>query len=127
MRQKTKNHQNQWSIDKKFDFFPQSLSHIPRWVHLVQKTQAKNSHAWAPLRNVHFFMFPLVWGQVGLALRDRNSYSASGSEFTDPIESGPSPYPENGGIDIFKPEIRGLGGARGGSAGHDVWRLGALP
>jgi hypothetical protein len=50
MRQKTKNHQNQGSIDKKFDFFPQSLGHIPRWVHLVQKTRAKNSHAWAPLR-----------------------------------------------------------------------------
>ncbi len=50
MRQKTKNYQNQGSTDKKFDFFPQSLSHIPRWVHLVQKTRAKNSHAWAPLR-----------------------------------------------------------------------------
>ncbi len=49
MRQKTKNHQTQGSIDKKFDFFPQSLSHIPRWVYLVQKTRAKNSHAWAPL------------------------------------------------------------------------------
>jgi hypothetical protein len=49
MRQKTKNRQNQGSIDKKFDFFHQSLSHIPRWVHLVQKTRAKNSHAWAPL------------------------------------------------------------------------------
>jgi hypothetical protein len=47
---KTKNHQNQVSIDKKFDFFPQSLTHIPRWVHLVQKTRANNSHAWAPLR-----------------------------------------------------------------------------
>ncbi len=50
VRQKTKNHQNQGSIDKKFDFFPQSLRHIPRWVHLVQKTRAKNSHAWAPLK-----------------------------------------------------------------------------
>ncbi len=49
MRQKTKNHQNQGSIDRKFDFFPQSLTHIPRWVHLVQKTRAKNSDAWAPL------------------------------------------------------------------------------
>jgi hypothetical protein len=49
MRQKTKNHQNQGSIDKKFDFFHQSPTHIPRWVHLVQKTRAKNSHAWAPL------------------------------------------------------------------------------
>jgi hypothetical protein len=49
VRQKTKNYQNQGSTDKKFDFFPQSLSHIPRWVHLVQKTRAKNSHAWAPL------------------------------------------------------------------------------
>jgi hypothetical protein len=52
MRQKTKNHQNQGSIDKKFDFFPQSPTHIPRWVHLVQKTRAKKSHAWAPLKVV---------------------------------------------------------------------------
>ncbi len=52
MRQKTKNHQNQGSIDKKFDFFPQSPTHIPRWVHLVQKTRAKNSHAWAPLISI---------------------------------------------------------------------------
>jgi len=59
MRQKTKNHQNQGSIDKKFDFFPQSLSHIPRWVHFVQKTRAKNSHAWAPLK----YMFS-VWLQT---------------------------------------------------------------
>ncbi len=50
MRQKTKNQQNQGSIDKKFDFFHQSPTHIPRWVHLVQKTRAKNSHAWAPLK-----------------------------------------------------------------------------
>jgi hypothetical protein len=50
MRQKTKNYQNQESTDKKIKFFPQSLGHLPRWVHLVQKTRAKNSHAWAPLR-----------------------------------------------------------------------------
>jgi hypothetical protein len=50
MRQKTINLRNQGSFDKKFDFFPQTLSHIPRWVRLVQKTRAKNSHAWAPLR-----------------------------------------------------------------------------
>ncbi len=49
MRQKTKNHRKQGSSYKKFDFFPQTLSHIPRWVRFVQKTWAKNSHAWAPL------------------------------------------------------------------------------
>jgi hypothetical protein len=49
MRQKTKNIRNQGSYDKKMDFLVQSLSHIPRWVRLVQKTRAKNSHAWAPL------------------------------------------------------------------------------
>jgi hypothetical protein len=54
MQQKTKNHQNQGSIDKKFDFFPQSLSHITRWVHLVQKTQEEYSHAWAPLTSVPY-------------------------------------------------------------------------
>jgi hypothetical protein len=49
MRQKTIHLRNQGSFDKKFDFFPQTLSPIPRWVRLVQKTRAKNSHAWAPL------------------------------------------------------------------------------
>ena len=49
MRQKTINLRNQGSFDKKIDFFSQTLSHIPRWVCLEQKTQAKNSHAWAPL------------------------------------------------------------------------------
>jgi hypothetical protein len=49
MRQKTINLRNQGSFDKKFDFFSQILSHIPRWVRLVQKTRAKNSHAWALL------------------------------------------------------------------------------
>jgi hypothetical protein len=53
MRQKTKNIRNQGSYDKKIDFLVQSLSHIPRWVRLVQKTRAKNSHAWAPLRVSH--------------------------------------------------------------------------
>jgi hypothetical protein len=65
MRQKTKNHQNQGSIDKKFDFFPQSLSLIPRWVHLMQKTRAKNSHAWAPLKGLSHLMdlaFDEVYG-----------------------------------------------------------------
>ncbi len=47
---KNKNHRKQGSFDKKFDFFPQTLSHIPRWVRFVQKTRAKNSHAWAPLK-----------------------------------------------------------------------------
>ncbi len=30
-------------------------SHIPRWVRSVQKTHAKNSHAWAPLRYPYCF------------------------------------------------------------------------
>ncbi len=50
-RQKTKNIRNQGSYDKKMDFLVQSLSHIPRWVRLVQKTRAKNSHAWAPFKD----------------------------------------------------------------------------
>ncbi len=68
MRQKTKNHQNQGSFDKKFDFFPQSLSHIPRWVHLVEKTRAKNSHAWAPLRYRRTRLDRPKSGMVGQAL-----------------------------------------------------------
>jgi hypothetical protein len=51
MQQKTINLRNQGSFDKKIDFFPQTLSHIPRWVRLEQKTRAKNSHAWAPLNS----------------------------------------------------------------------------
>jgi hypothetical protein len=50
MRQKIKYVWNQGSNDKKMDFLVQSLSHIPRWVRLVQKTRTKNSHAWAPFR-----------------------------------------------------------------------------
>ena len=50
MRQKTINLLNQGSFDKKIDVFPQTLSHIPRWVRLVQKTRAKNCHAWTPLK-----------------------------------------------------------------------------
>ncbi len=64
MRRKTKNHQNQGSIDKKFDFFPQSPTHIPRWVHLVQKTRAKNSYAWAPLSCQQSYIAPIVAGVV---------------------------------------------------------------
>ncbi len=54
MRQKTINLRNQGSFDQKFDFFSQTLSHIPRWVRLVQKTRAKNSHAWAPLKGLSY-------------------------------------------------------------------------
>jgi hypothetical protein len=52
MRQKTINLRNQGSSDKKIDFFSQTLSHIPRWARLEQKTRAKNSHAWAPLSTI---------------------------------------------------------------------------
>ncbi len=55
MRQKTKNHRNQGSNEKKMFFLYQSRSRLPRWVHVVQKTRAKNSHAWAPL--ILFFYF----------------------------------------------------------------------
>ncbi len=51
MRQRTKNHRNQGSIDKKIRFFSKSLRHMSRWVRFVQKTRSKNSHAWAPLRD----------------------------------------------------------------------------
>jgi len=44
MRQKTKNHQNQESIDKKIDFLAQSPRYLPRWVYLVQKTRASEFH-----------------------------------------------------------------------------------
>ena len=48
MRQKTKNYRIKGSYAKIFLFFP---SHIPIRVWFVQKTRAKNSHAWAPLRS----------------------------------------------------------------------------
>jgi hypothetical protein len=47
---KTKNYRNQGSNAKKFLVFLKFPSHIPRWVCFVQKTRAKNSHAWAPLK-----------------------------------------------------------------------------
>jgi hypothetical protein len=50
MQQKTKKHQNKEPIDKKW-IFCSSPQVTYRWVHLVQKTPAKNSHAWAPLRH----------------------------------------------------------------------------
>ncbi len=49
MRQKTKNYRIKGSYAKNFLFFFYFPSHIPKWVRLVQKTRAKNSHAWAPL------------------------------------------------------------------------------
>jgi hypothetical protein len=50
MRQKTKNDRNQGSNAKQIFLLVLFPSPLPRWVRLVQKTRAKNSHAWAPLR-----------------------------------------------------------------------------
>ncbi len=78
MRQKTINLRNQGSFDKKIVFFPQTLSHIPRWVRFVQKTRAKNSHAWAPLKegrfqfvifSVFLKFFDVLWCHVVWHLR----------------------------------------------------------
>jgi hypothetical protein len=49
MRQKTKNYRIKGSNAKNFFLFFYFPSHIPIWVWFVQKTRAKNSHAWAPL------------------------------------------------------------------------------
>jgi hypothetical protein len=43
-------------MKKKKYFLDQSPSRLPRWVHVVRKTRAENSHAWATLtslKNVH--------------------------------------------------------------------------
>jgi hypothetical protein len=39
---------------------------MPRWVHFVQKTRAKNSHAWAPLNAVfkNIFFVLCVVGRI---------------------------------------------------------------
>jgi hypothetical protein len=50
MRQKTKNYRIKGSNAKFFFLFFNFPSHIPIWVWFVQKTRAKNSHAWAPLK-----------------------------------------------------------------------------
>jgi hypothetical protein len=50
MRQKTKNYRIRGSNAQKILFLFYFPSHIPIWVWFVQKTRAKNSHAWAPLR-----------------------------------------------------------------------------
>jgi hypothetical protein len=50
MLQKTKNHQNQGSIDKKwFSWFSPQVTY-PDGFTKCKKTQAKNSHAGAPLK-----------------------------------------------------------------------------
>ncbi len=50
MRQKDKNDRNQGQMLKKNFLLVLFLSPLTRWVRLVQKTRAKNYHAWAPLR-----------------------------------------------------------------------------
>jgi hypothetical protein len=62
MRQKTKNDRNQGSNAKKIFFLVLFPSPLPRWVRLVQKTRAKNSHAWAPLRS--FRLFSKIRGDI---------------------------------------------------------------
>jgi hypothetical protein len=57
MRQKTKNNRNQGSNAKKNFFWVLFPSPLPRWVRLVQKIRAKNSHAWAPLNDPEFFLY----------------------------------------------------------------------
>jgi hypothetical protein len=52
MQQKTKNNRNQGSNAKKNFLGVLFLSPLPKWVRLVQKMRAKNSHAW-PLLKVH--------------------------------------------------------------------------
>ncbi len=49
MRQKTKNYRIRGSNAQKIFILFYFPSHIPIWVWFVQKTRAKNSHAWAPL------------------------------------------------------------------------------
>ncbi len=50
LRQKTKNYRIRGSNAQKIFLLFYFPSHIPIWVWFVQKTRAKNSHAWAPLR-----------------------------------------------------------------------------
>ena len=52
MRQKTKNYRIRGSNAQKIFFLFYFPSHIPIWVWFVQKTRAKNSHAWAPLTSL---------------------------------------------------------------------------
>jgi hypothetical protein len=62
MRQKTKNYRIRGSNAQKFLFLFYFPSHIPIWVWFVQKTRAKNSHAWAPLKNIFFKdLILVVW------------------------------------------------------------------
>ncbi len=75
MRHKTINIRNHGSFDKKFDSFSQTLSHIPRRVRKVQKTRAKNSHAWAPLKFSIFFLFPC---QDSTGPRGRRGFQQTG-------------------------------------------------
>jgi hypothetical protein len=82
MQQKTINLRNQGWFDKKFDFFPKTLSPIPRWVRLVQKTRAKNSHAWAPLRLLPTDHFQINWDND-----DEVKEKCPEAEFLDEIQT----------------------------------------
>ncbi len=95
MRQKTINLRNQGSFDKKIDFFSQTLSHIPRWVCLEQKTRAKNSHAWAPLSAMH-----LTQSKAGVINFDLQKWETLQKFSSDlPKESR---TPESWGLSNFK-------------------------
>jgi hypothetical protein len=61
MRQKTKNDRNQGSNAKKTFFLVLCSSPLPRWVRLVQKTRAKHSHAWAPLKVIEGIILNFIF------------------------------------------------------------------
>jgi hypothetical protein len=60
MRQKTKNYRIRGSNAQKNFFLFYFPSHIPIWVWFVQKTRAKNSHAWAPLTHL-YSVYEQLW------------------------------------------------------------------
>ncbi len=57
MRQKTKNHRNQGSTDKKIRFFRSPYVTYPDGFALCKKSDRKNSHAWAPLKSKKHALF----------------------------------------------------------------------
>jgi hypothetical protein len=82
------------------DFFPQSLSHLPRWDRSVYITWSRISHAWAPLTalvglvqnifflTVHFFDSSVLLstrkaGQAAVLGRLSFSVCVSGSNFVE--------------------------------------------
>ncbi len=64
MRQKPKTFEIRDHLIKKIDFFPQTLSHIPRWVRLEQKNASEKFSRLGTFKEMSYLYFPF-YGVLG--------------------------------------------------------------